>query len=256
LNRLAELRRFYAIVEDLERRAGVRRLSDCRGKMPWPVRGVYFFFEDGERRSASGSGPRVVRIGTHALKPGSSTTLWDRLSQHRGAVSTRGGNHRGSIFRLLVGEALLRRDGAWVPTWGVGRSKGEAVSACGVTRAALERLEAPVEASVSAVIGAMSVLCVDVPDDPGPGSLRGSIERNAIALLSNRGKDAIDDASPSWLGRHSGRELVRASGLWNVEHVEGQYDAAFLDVLAGCAPVPASEGSFRVSRSGGAGSRA
>ena len=79
--------------------------------MEWPARGVYFFFEDGEARSTSGTGPRVVRIGTHALTAKSSTTLWNRLAQHRGVVGTGGGNHRGSIFRLLVGEALLRRRG-------------------------------------------------------------------------------------------------------------------------------------------------
>lgn len=232
LNRLADIQRFYGILEGLQRRLGFRRLSDCHGRLKWPTRGVYFFFEDGERRSTSGSGLRVVRVGTHALNQKSSRTLWDRLSQHRGVASTRGGNHRGSIFRLLVGEALLCRNGARVPTWGVGRSKGEAVVRCSVPRGALEDLETPVEASVSAVLGAMPFLWIDVPDAPGPLSVRGFIERNAIALVSNYGKEPIDLASPSWLGRHSGRHLVRASGLWNNNHVEEQYDPAFLDVLA------------------------
>ena len=33
--------------------------------MYWPQRGVYFFMEDGEERSDSGSGLRIVRVGTH-----------------------------------------------------------------------------------------------------------------------------------------------------------------------------------------------
>jgi hypothetical protein len=63
--------------------------------MVWPKRGVYFFFETGESRSDSGSGPRVVRVGTHALREGSRAKLWTRLSQHQGTITTGGGNHRG-----------------------------------------------------------------------------------------------------------------------------------------------------------------
>ncbi len=47
----------------------------CTGRMRWPQRGVYFFFEDGETRSGSGSRHRVVRVGTHALVSGSRATL-------------------------------------------------------------------------------------------------------------------------------------------------------------------------------------
>ena len=69
---------------------------------------VCFFYEAGEERSGSGVALRVVRIGTHGLTVGSRSTLWGRLSQHRG--TSRGtGNHRGSIFRLLVGIALARQ---------------------------------------------------------------------------------------------------------------------------------------------------
>jgi hypothetical protein len=52
--------------------------------MKWPARGVYFFREAGESRSDTGEGLRVVRVGTHALKAGGSTTLWSPLSTHRG----------------------------------------------------------------------------------------------------------------------------------------------------------------------------
>lgn len=99
---------FYDLLDDLAARmGGARKLGECSGRMNWPERGVYFFFEPDEMH---GSRARVVRIGTHALTSSSRTTLWKRLSQHRGTVSPVGGNHRGSIFRLLVGEALMRRD--------------------------------------------------------------------------------------------------------------------------------------------------
>jgi hypothetical protein len=107
MKRLDDLKRFYDILGVLnERSGGTRLLCECSGKLSWPQRGVYFFMEDGEARSESGMGPRIVRVGTHALAPGSRTTLWQRLSTHRGSSRSGGGNHRGSIFRLIVGAAL------------------------------------------------------------------------------------------------------------------------------------------------------
>ena len=77
--------RLYGILEYLRKRIGERKLKDCHGRMGWPNQGVYFFFEPAETRS-DGQTPRVVRIGTHAVSKGSRTTLWTRLSTHRGSV--------------------------------------------------------------------------------------------------------------------------------------------------------------------------
>src|SRR5262245_46620080 len=120
--RLDDLVRFYALLDRLERRSGGRRLlSACDGRMAWPTRGVYFFMENGEVRTDSGSGLRIVRVGTHALTEGSATTLWKRLSQHKGQQKSGGGNHRGSIFRLLVGSTLVNGSKPCA-TWGVKNS--------------------------------------------------------------------------------------------------------------------------------------
>lgn len=221
-SRLDHLKRFYALLATLEERlGGARRLSDCSGKMKWPARGIYFFQDPGEVRAGSGNGPRIVRVGTHALKPKSKTKLWNRLSQHRGTVSSGGGNHRGSVFRLIVGAALIKRDSLDSPCWGKGDS---------APREVRER-EQPLEIIVSKVIGDLPFLWLAIEDEPGPKSLRGCIERNAIALLSNCGEHPIDPPSASWLGRFSNRRLVRASGLWNSNHVGENYDPVFLDVL-------------------------
>ena len=82
------------------------------------------------------------------------------------------------------------------------------------------------------MIGNKPFLWLSVDDDPGPQSLRGFIERNAIALLSNYGKPPIDPPSDSWLGGYCSREKVRTSGLWNSNHVDESYDSALLDTLA------------------------
>lgn len=179
------------------------------------------FFEHGEVRGDTGSGLRVVRVGTHALRLGSNTTLWNRLSQHRGQLRLGGGNHRGSIFRLIVGTALIAQQDFSFPTWGGGNTATREIRAGEV---ALER-------DVSRVIRAMPFLWLAVDDQPGPSSLRGYIERNAIALLSNYEKPPLDPPSPGWLGHHCDRERVRQSGLWNSNHVEEACDPAFLNCL-------------------------
>jgi len=87
-HRLEDVKRFHSILDELKLRlGGYRRLVSAHGRLSWPLKGIYFFFEPGELRSDSGHGPRVVRIGTHALKPSDRTTLWGRLSQHRGVAS-------------------------------------------------------------------------------------------------------------------------------------------------------------------------
>jgi hypothetical protein len=195
-------------------------LTDCTAGSRWPERGVYFFFESGQERTDSGNGPRVVRIGTHALKPNAGTTLWNRLSAHRGPASTGRGNHRGSVFRNLVGAALAAREpGIAVGSWGV----KPAPAGAAVDELALEE-------RVSGIIRAMPFLWVAVPEASAYG-LRAYIETNAIALLSNYERAPIDPPQVGWLGSHCDRALVRGSGLWNNHDVEKTHEAGFLRTL-------------------------
>ena len=197
MSRFRDLIRFYDLLETL---------GDCTNcpfgdaALPTKNRGVYFFFEPGEFRSDSGKGLRVVRVGTHALKVGSSSTLGGRLKQHRG-TSSGGGNHRGSIFRLLVGGALLRRgDCASCVSWGVKGDVSRAIAHMNSDRATLVAAEAPIERTVSDILGAMFCQWVSIDDAPTHSSLRGFIERNSIALLSNHQRSPLDQASKDWLG--------------------------------------------------------
>jgi hypothetical protein len=222
----AYLDRFYDLLGQLEKlHGGKRQLAECHGQMDWPKRGVYFFFEDGELRS-DGIASRVVRVGTHGLRK-SSATLWNRLSQHRGTVGGSmpgGGNHRGSIFRLHVGTALLA-SGNWSDSirhsWAVGSNAPLNV----------RRREYPLELAVSEYIGAMPFLWLEVDDPPSPMSDRGVVEAGAIALLSAFKGQGIDDSSTGWIGRQADRGIVRESGLWNVNHVQEEPNFRFLEVF-------------------------
>jgi hypothetical protein len=229
MNRSAEVVRFYVILEELRKKcSGTRLLENCRGKMLWPNRGVYFFLEGTENRTTSGMGNRIVRIGTHALKKEGKTKFWHRLAQHRGSLE--GGNHRGSIFRLLIGDALMRKRNQQEPkSWGVGSDPGRAATKLGMSRAEVVASERQVEAAVSKYICMMPFLWIPIEDEAGPNSLRGYVERNSIALLSNYQREPVDPPSDRWLGQFSSRNRVCSSGLWNNNHVDQEHDPDFLN---------------------------
>ena len=203
---------------------GGRKFKDCSGRMAWPRRGVYFIVDKSTERATAGKYgimSRVTRVGTHAVSSSSRTTLWDRLSTHRGTADG-GGSHRSSIFRLHVGKALLNSmpDSTALDSWGKGQT------ASGEVR--LE--ESTIERLVSEVIGKMSVLWLNVDDQPGPASDRAYLERNVIGLLS-RSFVLAPVQEPSWLGNMSPDYRVPLSGLWNLDHLFRDSGPEFLDVL-------------------------
>ena len=213
MSRAEHLDRFYDLLDTLEGKlGGARTLEHSDGQMTWPQRGVYFFMEDGEDRSNQ-KRKRIVRVGINAVSATSRTTLWTRLRQHRGNKNT-GGNHGASIFRLLVGTALIARDSLNCPSW------GEKDQPCKPLF---------VEQQVSVTIGEMPFLWLEVDDGHEE---RLYIESNTIALLSDLGKPAIDPPSADWLGHHCQRPKVQKSGLWNQEETDKPYNPSFLDDFA------------------------
>ena len=213
--RLIDTMRFYNILKRLEKRVGgaAQVLANCNGRMNWPKRGVFFFYEYGET-SGSGDGLRVVYVGTHAISTSSQVKLWTRLSQHRGTASYGGGKVNGSIFRRLVGKALAEQNKK-LTSW-----------------SGSDRNDKLLGSLTSRHICAMPFLWLNVDDTPGPKSRRAFIKHNAIALLSNYRKSPVDSASPNWLGSSSPSEKVRESGLWNQKHVDREdYDPSFLDEM-------------------------
>jgi len=222
-NRRKDLQRFYGLLERLQASTGFRRLETAHAHDGWPEKGVYFFFEEGETRE-DGKSFRVVRVGTHAINGNAHTTLWNRLSQHQGTIggaNPGGGNHRGSVFRDHVGRALIVRGDIVNETW---------VHAH-VTPEEREE-ERPAECRVSRHIRPMPFLWLSVPGAPGPDCPRSYIERNSIALLSNMGEEEkLDPPSEKWLGNHSPHPALLGSGLWNVNHVDEDYDPSFLETF-------------------------
>jgi hypothetical protein len=210
--------RFFELIDQLlSGLDGGRILGVCNGRQPWPPRGAYFLFEPGEVRASPYTGPRVTRVGTHAISTGSKATLWKRLSNHKGTTEGHG-NQRGSVFRHHVGNALIARfpDKFSVTSWNE-KSRPQPPE---------RDNEVMLEHAVSNYIGRMTVAWIDIPDDPSRQSDRAYIERNAIGLLSG---GAYQPPSPSWLGQHSDRDAILASALWNVDYVGKPVDHDFLD---------------------------
>lgn len=220
-NMREDLEEFYALLGSVrEAISGPRWLGQCNGRMNWPAKGVYFFLEPREARFNKEC-LRVTRVGTHAVSRGATSTLWNRLRTHRG-LGSRGGAHRSSVFRLHVGSAILSRTSRQdqFTHWGQGMHANKEILAA----------EASLESEVSAYIGSMEVLYLDVNDAPSPASDRAYIERNAIALLSRTGS-TVDPSTESWLGLFSPSLAIRRNGLWNLNYVNGDYDQDFLKVL-------------------------
>lgn len=211
----------HALVMQMAERFGVAPLGACSSAMRWPERGVYFFLDPMEKRDDGAAPYRIVRVGTHALNPQARSTLWSRLSQHKGTASGLG-NHRGSVFRKHVGVALLTRDGATHPSWGVGATAPREVVAG----------ERELEERVSAYLTRLLVTVLPVLDEPGPTSMRGYVERNAVAVLTQAHAPGEPlPASATWLGHFSGAVAVRTGALWNVRHVGERAEASFLGRL-------------------------
>ncbi|AZH26714.1 hypothetical protein [Haloplanus aerogenes] len=227
-----DLDRFYRLLDTLRQRVGgPRKLKNCTGYMDWPDRGVYVFLEPGETRDATEQ-LRVTRVGTHAVSAGSSTSLWDRLKQHYGTGSgssahPHGGNHRGSVYRKRVGEAIIEKHALHddYPDWNARWSSIDR------DRSTVRDEEYILERRVSAYLREQPFLWIALDDEPGPDSDRVYVERNAIALLSNVGTSTVDPRADGWLGRYSRSRAIRESGLWNVDHVDETYDPDFLDRL-------------------------
>jgi hypothetical protein len=210
--RFRDLRKLYGLI-DLARQRGetflLRELSD----QSLPERGVYIFIDRNER-NVFGDGYRIVRIGTHGVSRGSKSTLRDRLRNHMGPSQGAGG-HRGSVFRLHVGRAMLEaQPQGWgaLPTWGVGQQASKDILE---GELAHERL-------VTKYLGELEVFILPINDEPSKNSLRAKVETQLIGLMS-ADDIPIECPSTTWLGLHSPMPTIAATGLWNIRDVGRPY---------------------------------
>lgn len=177
--------------------------------LSFPNAGVYYFLDADENSLLVNDKKRIVRIGTHGVATGSKATLQQRLRAHYGLVSG-GGNHRSSIFRLHVGECLLKSGqfGENCDSWG---------NSAPTSQYEID-LEAELELSVSSYIRNLQIMWLAVAGPSHKNSRRSQIERKSIQALT-LDQIALDKPTNNWLGHFSSREAIVKSGIWNVQHV-------------------------------------
>ena len=67
--RIGDLSRFYTLLDQLgQKTCAPRLLANCAGHDNWPTRGIYFFQEPGEQRADSGTGNRIARQVSCAIR--------------------------------------------------------------------------------------------------------------------------------------------------------------------------------------------
>jgi hypothetical protein len=221
----------------LDRQSAIESLYECFGRLGnesgllalrealtgnLPNQGVYFFFDPCEPTRFSSRVPRLVRIGTHGVSSGSKATLRDRLRTHFGTMDGYG-NHRASVFRQHIGEALIRRDNLreQFPNWGRGQNVERSISDA----------EKELERKVSEYISRLQICCIEVSDKPTKHSARSKIERLSIALFTE-GLVPVESPTKEWLGLHSAHDAIARTGLWNVRDAGSKADFEIVNMIS------------------------
>jgi hypothetical protein len=165
-----------------------------------PANGIYLLFERGQRGHGA---VRIVRVGTHTGKG----QLRSRLGEH---FLTE--NKDRSIFRKNIGRALLARDDdPFLTSWEIDLTKKESRALYGAS-VDLD-YQARIEAAVSNYIRRnFSFAVVEVTDKEE----RLTLESRLVSAVSLCKKC---HPSPGWLGLQAPNRKIRASGLWQVQHL-------------------------------------
>lgn len=165
-----------------------------------PKDGLYLLFEKGE--SAHGD-ERIVRVGTHT----GAGQLPSRLLQHFVME-----NKDRSIFRKNIGRALLSKAGdPYALVWELDMTPAAARKKHNELLDVAKQKQ--IEKKVSAYMRKnFSFVFVPVASK----AKRLSLESKIVSTLSH-----CNECTPSakWLGSHSPKEKIRASGLWQVNEL-------------------------------------
>ncbi|SMB94594.1 hypothetical protein SAMN00120144_2034 [Hymenobacter roseosalivarius DSM 11622] len=165
-----------------------------------PNNGIYFLFEKGETYKEF---DRVVRVGTH----NGPNRLSTRLNQHFLIPKK-----NGSIFRKNIGRCFLNKEqNPYLKYWEIDTTSRLSRK---VNENFIDNIfEKQLEERISHYIQnnfSFCVLQINNKDE------RLFWESRMISTLA-KAKDI--EASQEWLGRHSTKEKIRVSGLWQVNEL-------------------------------------
>lgn len=165
-----------------------------------PKNGIYILFEKGE---LSHKGDKIVRVGTHT----GDNQLRSRLKQHFLKE-----NKDRSIFRKNIGRAILnKKKDPYLRNWEIDLT----TKLCRETLSHLvdTKKQRQIESKVSKYIQdhfSFAIVPVKTKRE------RLYLESRLISTISLCNKCA---PSKSWLGRHSQKNKIKESGLWQVNEL-------------------------------------
>ena len=165
-----------------------------------PKNGIYVLFEDGE---AAHGASRIVRIGTHT----GNNQLRSRLKQH-----FLNEKKDRSIFRKNIGRCILNRDNdPFLEFWELDLTSSAAKAEYAAKIDLKKQNE--IESRVSEYIrGHLRFVTFEVRDKDRRLELESKII-SAVSLCESCGP------STTWLGRHSPKDEITMSGLWQVNEL-------------------------------------
>ncbi len=165
--------------------------------------GIYVLYERGE---FGHGGERIVRIGTHD----GDGNLVSRLDEH--FIKE---NKDRSVFRKNIGRAMLNKaSDPFLKQWEIDRTKKSVRENLKkqVDPRRLQQIERKVTERIQ---GYFSFVIIPVPLNID----RHMMEARLIASVANC---AECHPSPNWLGLYSPNAKICASGLWQVQHLDGE----------------------------------
>lgn len=165
-----------------------------------PRNGIYIIFENGEK---FGDLDRIVRVGTHT----GDKQLRSRLNQH--FVKE---NKNRSIFRKNIGRCILNKDKSpYLPSWEFDiTSRAEKEKNIKLLDLDYEK---KIEKRISEYIQSNLSFCIFQVDTK---EQRLFWESKIVSTLA---KSNELKPSKNWLGNHSTKDKIKASGLWQVNEL-------------------------------------
>ena len=163
-----------------------------------PASGIYLFFEKGEKIDIDGMKyDGLVRVGTHR----NDGNFPGRIRQHYGNKGNLNGNKNGSVFRLHVGGAIMRKLNPYDPPLaGWLKQMGPSYS--------------DVEEDVSRTLREnFSFVCFPVATKEE----RLNLESGLISLLAQH---PLGKSSPLLAWTISARPIICSTGLWNTRETD------------------------------------
>lgn len=172
-------------------------------KQEIPNNGIYIIFEHGEKYLEF---DRIVRIGTHT----GNNQLYSRLNQHYIKE-----NKNRSIFRKNIGRCILNKaNNPYLSIWELDTTSAEEKKMNSYLVDV--EFEKQIERQISTYIQEILSFCVLRINNKE----QRLFWESKIASTLAQSKELIP--SSDWFGNYSPKEKIRASGLWQVNGLDGE----------------------------------